>query len=259
MRTVILTILLTITNYCFSQTRVDIDTVLFRVGVTEKIDTVRTFEMTIQTDKVYPYMNYQVHRTITKDGNQIFYRLDSVTKPQILLCQTGRATNKFDLGKLSDCTIQFYLIRGKDTSFILLKVTEQEYSLKNVGDDFVINTEVTKNRIPQHYIWGVIGFMDKEDTTVANEYVKDLIKAGAKFKKLKPGNYLEFIVSDNHDIFPSSGHGHYHDKMYALYYSGDFQKVRQLMKSYRDKKRKGKQFSVTLQDDKGNSSSTWTN
>ena len=119
----------------------------------------------------------------------------------------GPATDKINLGQIIDSNIQFHLIRGNDTSHVLLTVNKQEYSLKNVDDDFIINTDVTKRRIPQNYIWGFVGFSDKEDTAVANEYVKKLLKAGAKFKKLRPGNYLEFIVSDSHDVIPTSNHG----------------------------------------------------
>jgi len=146
----------------------------------------------------------------------------------------GPAKANIDLGALDEGTYTLNLYNGnvKQTAWIIVSAGSYTFEM----DENPIFGFVHKvlNRIPEHTIWGHIGYHKKETSTLVDSFLEDLLSVGAVKKKFEPGDYFSFWINGTGNIVPYPGalYGYYFDKLFIYHYSGGLEKIDRLVEQY---------------------------
>ena len=211
----------------------------------------RTMQLQCSTKKIYPLFNYSIYTVCREsfNGNEISFK--GVTRPGNGLNAEGPATAVIDLGALNNGTYTLCFYNGNLKQTGELVVSSDKYEM-NFADQQAFNfTNAPLYRIPEQTIWGTIGFHHEEASSLVQSFISDLLNAGAEKKPFITGFYNEFEIDENGDIVPLGqlNSAYWFAQSFIYHYSGDTEKIMQLVQRYVDDY--GKDMDVSIYTNKG--------
>ena len=168
------------------------------------------------------------------------------------------ATIAIDLGELSVGTYNLNLYNGNVKYKAKLIVTPESYDINLVDNSYFQVTNTPLNKIPEHTIWGGIGYSKPETSTIAQSFLNELMDAGATKKSYYPGRYQEFEIDANGDIVqPGNEPGYSFAQSFIFNYSENIAVIEQLIKKYAFDNQEGNYLSIAVYTDKGEEILSW--
>jgi len=193
----------------------------------------RTVQFYCSTTKIYPCCNYPIYVVSQQSSNSIVISFKGVIENDLCLTATGPATATIDLGALSYGTYTLTLHNGNVMQTGELVVTPDSYTIHLLDNSDFDFTNAPLNRIPEHTIWGHIGYHQQETSPLVQSFITGLIDLGATKKSYNPGFYGVFEIDTNGDIVqPGDRSGYWFAQSFILHYSGNITNVEQLVKQY---------------------------
>lgn len=183
-----------------------------------------------RTERIYGCMNYGIDYSVIKTANNFRIKFSRIIISEICLTALGPATNRINLGELNNGTYNLTLeVNGKEESAALI-VTDSLYQINfQPGFNFKFdNTEL--HRIPQHLIWGSVGYINDSLTNVVDTFIDSLQILGASQINLSSGDYGFFEIDLFGNLLPPEYHGYPFIKMYKFEYQNDANDIKELMK-----------------------------
>jgi hypothetical protein len=193
----------------------------------------RTFQFHCSTKKIYPCCNYPIVVERQQSSNSIDISFKGIIESDLCLTALGPATAIIDLGALSDGIYNLNLYYGKVKRTGNLVVSSDSYKI-NFHDNSVFSfTHKELNRIPEHTIWGTVGYHKQETSSLVQSFITELMELGAEKKSYRGGHYGGFEIGKNGDIVqPGEESGYYFARSFIFRYSGDIAAVDQLVGQY---------------------------
>jgi len=216
----------------------------------------RTLQFHCSTTKTYPCCNYPIYAVNRQTSNIIDISFEGVIETDICATALGPATAIIDLGTLSNGTYRLNLQNGKYKRTGEIIVSSDSYKVNFSSNSAFCFTNTPLNKIPEHTIWGLIGWHEQRTSSLVQSFLTALLDLGAKKKPYLPGHYTEFVIDNNGDItYPGALWGYWFDQLFIFHYSGNITDVEQLIKQYAQDH--GEDISITLNTDKGERFLSW--
>lgn len=136
-------------SICFCQTPINIDTLSFSIKVTKKKSVLRSFDLLLQTEKIFPSKNYSINSNFWKRGNDIGIAIYTLTIPEIQVYAVGPASQYFDLGVMKNGKYNILLTKGLEKSRCTLIIHRKHYELMVLEKTFLSNEPCIKGVIPR--------------------------------------------------------------------------------------------------------------
>ena len=136
-------------NVCFCQTPINIDTLSFSIKVTKKKSVLRSFDLLLQTEKIFPNKNNMINSNFWKHGNDIGIAIYSIAIPEIRVYAIGPASQYFDLGVMKNGKYDILLTKGMEKSRCILIIRRNYYKLIVLERAFLANEPCMKSIIPK--------------------------------------------------------------------------------------------------------------
>ncbi|MDR0231020.1 MAG: hypothetical protein LBI82_02755 [Dysgonamonadaceae bacterium] len=242
--------------YCYNDNAVAIDTEI-NIRMVEVFDkSSRTLQMYFSTTKIYPCCNYPIALSWQKTSNSIEISFKSVIKTDLCLTAPGPATATIDLGALSNGTYQLNLQNEEVRYSGELVVTSENYSVNFVANPAFNFTNSRLNKIPEHTIWGLVGYHKEETLPLVQSFFTALMELGATKKSFTPGYYTGFEIDKNGDIaYPGALWGYWFDQPFIFHYSGNTSDLDEFLKQWSFEH--SERMNVTINTDKGERFLSW--
>ena len=216
----------------------------------------RTLQFYCVTTRNYPCYNYPIYVESLQSSNIIDISFKGVIENDLCFTAIGPATAVIDLGALSNGKYRLNLSNGKVKRSGELIVSSDGYTVnfgKNSGISFS-NTPLYK--IPEHTIWGIIGYHNKETSPLVQKFLNELMNLDAKKTKYTPGYYNDFVIDKNGEItYPGVLWGYWFDQPFIFTYSGNIANIEQLIKQFAHNHKE--QMNIMLNTDKGEKFMSW--
>jgi hypothetical protein len=203
------------------------------IRMVETIDSTRTLQLYCLTKKIYPCINYSIDFNCEVHSNNIDITFNGVIETNFCFTAVGPASSVINLGSLKDGVYTLNLFNGNIMHTSELTVSSDKYKIHfpNNSEFEFINT--TLNRIPEHTIWGYVGYHKQETSLLVMSFINSLMDLGAKKKLYAPGHYSEFeIGADGNIIQQGEDSGYYFAQSFIFDYSEVINDVEQLVKWY---------------------------
>ena len=194
----------------------------------------RTLQLRFATEKMYPCANYPIIVSSQQLSNNIDISFKGVVN-NIGICLTaiGPATATINLGALSNGTYNLNFYNGNVKHTGKLIISSDSYAINFANNELFNFTNAPLNRIPEHTIWGTIGYHKQETSSLVQSFIDALINLGAEKKAYNPGYYNEYVIDTNGDIVqPGENSGYWFARSFIFHFSKDIANVEQLVKQY---------------------------
>ena len=227
------------------------------IRMTETIDTSpRTFQLNCSTTKIYPHTGYPLIVAHQLSTNNIDLSFKGVVEGSPGFAVLSPANATINLGAINSGTYNLNLYNGnvKRKAKLIISADSYEISLDNNSHFQFTNT--TLNKIPEHTIWGTIGYNEQQTSSIAQSFLDELMALGAEKKSYNPGHYQEFEIGKNGKIVPPTESGYYYAQSFIFNYSGDIANIEQLFKRNANEY-KTAHLSVSVYTDKGEKLLSW--
>jgi len=227
------------------------------IRMVETLDSPRKVQFYCSTTKTYPCCNYPIYVVSRKSSNNIDISFKGVVETDICLTALGTASAIIDLGALSNGTYRLNLQNENVKHTGELFVSSESYKIILPDNPDFLFTNTPLNKIPEHTIWGIIGWHEQETSSLVQSFITGLMNLGAKKKSYNSGVYGEFDINKNGDIVqPGKNSGYWFAQSFIFYYSGNIANVEQLVKQYALDYRE--LIRITLKTDRGDNFLSWT-
>jgi hypothetical protein len=215
----------------------------------------RTLQMDFWTTKIYPCFNFPIILSWQKSSNVIDITFKEVIDPGICLTALGPARAVIDLGVLSNGTYQLNFQNGKIKHSGELIVSSDSYTISFPANSAFNFTNSPLNKIPEHTIWGLVGYHTEKTLPLVQKFFTALMELGATEKSFTPGYYTAFEIDDNGDIAYWSSHGHWFAQPFIFYYAGDSSDLDEFLRQWTYKYRE--YMSIRIFTDSGEQFLSW--
>ena len=223
------------TSSCGKQAEGDLSAVSgINIRMVEMFDkSPRTIQFHFFTTKIYPCSNYPIILESLQSSNSIDISFKGVMKTDLCATALGPATAHIDLGALSNGTYTLNLRSGGVRRTGTLVVSSDSYKV-NLGRNSAFRFETpVLNKIPEHTIWGTIGYHRQETSSLVQSFLTALTNLGATKRSYNPGHYSAFEIDKNGNIVqPGANSGYWFAQSFIFHYSGDITNVEELVKQY---------------------------
>ena len=218
----------------------------------------RTFHLHCFTEKIYPCVNYPIIVVSQQSSNNIDISFKEVIETNLCATALGPATAYIDLGALSNGTYNLNLHNGVMKQTGKLVVSSDNYKVDFGNNPAFRFTNTILNRIPEHTIWGYIGYHTQGTSSLVQSFLTALMNVGATKKLYLPGDYREFEIDKNGNIVqPGKDSGFWFAQSFIFHYSGNIANVEQLVKQYAHDY--GTEYMyISVYTDKGEQFLSWT-
>jgi len=239
--------------YCNNAVAIDTEINIRMVEVFDKSP--RTLQMSFSTKKIYPCCNYPIDLSWQKTSNSIEISFKSVIETDFCLTALGPATANIDLGTLSNGTYQLILQNGEVRYSGKLVVTSENYTVNFIANPAFNFTNSLLNKIPEHTIWGLVGYHKEETLPLVQSFFTALMELGATKKSFTPGYYTAFEIDKNGEIVLTGNHGYWFAEAFIFHYSGNSSDLDEFLRQWSYKY--NKLMSIRIITDKGEQFLSW--
>jgi hypothetical protein len=141
------------------------------------------------------------------------------------------ATGSFIVGAVPKGTYHLFFHVNSDVEYVILKVTDEAYSLDVLYAERCSFPCLTLLRIPEGTIWGSVECWNAQYTSLFESYLDTLETVGAEATSLMPGYYGAFTIDGSGEILP---YGRSPDMRpaYCFRYLGDWNVIEDLLCYY---------------------------
>lgn len=227
-----------------------------RISLWENLSTFqRALSFRCSTEKIYGCMNYSILYKLTKYGYAINIMFTEIYAPDICLTALGPATANVDLGSLADGAYNLSIIVNDQMFQTQFQVTTDAYRLTNSDGGLITFPRPVLMRVPDHTIWGSVGYHTVSSMHRAESFCDSLISRGAQPRQYIPGDYGYFEIDSTGAIKPLTNHGYYFIHPYVYYFPYDTLLVRNLVKEFG--KTVGDSLSISLYGSHGEEFYSW--
>ena len=136
-----------------------------------------------------------------------------------------------------------------------LIVSSDSYTIDWTEDSIFGFTNTLLNRIPEHTIWGYVGYHEQKTLPLVESFFDALMDLGATKKTYASGYYDAFEIDGNGDITLSRNLGYWFEQIFIFHYPGDLAKVEQLLEQYNHDY--GEYLNIEIDTDKGERFLSW--
>ena len=215
----------------------------------------RRLQMYFSTTEIYPCMNYPIDLSCHKTSNSIEISFERVIETELCLTALGPATATIDLETLSNGTYQLNFQNGQVRCSGELVVSSDNYTVNFVANPAFNITNSPLNKVPEHTIWGLVGYHKEETSLLVQSFFIALMELGATKKTFTPGYYTAFSIDQDGDIAAVDNHGYWFAQPFIYHYSGDPSDLDEFLKqwSYEHSER----MSISINTDKGEQFLSW--
>lgn len=216
----------------------------------------RTLLLHCSTTKIYPCLDYSIYVTCQQSSKNIDISFKGVSEPPgICRTQPWPATTVIDLGTLSNGTYLINIDNGDVKVKGNLIVSSDSYTVNVVNKSSLSFINTPLNKIPEHTIWGIIGYHEQGTSSLVQSFLTACKNLGATKGTYTPGYYNDraghaFEIDKNGDInYPDAALGYRFVQLFIFHYSENITDIEQLVRKYaRDY---GEHISITVNTDKG--------
>jgi hypothetical protein len=194
----------------------------------------RTLELECKTERSYGCSNLVVLTSMEQRERAIQIQFRGIRQPEICLTSFGPATTRISLGSLAAGSYRLAAASQGQGFYATLSVSEQSYAVTNADAATVGFSSSQLNRVPDHTIWGLIGYipLGAPSDSVAQSFLDSLRTLGAANSTWQPGDYGYFSIDASGDIETPQNHGYYFARPFIFDYSGSQDALRALVSSY---------------------------
>ncbi|MFN8394378.1 MAG: hypothetical protein U0176_06870 [Bacteroidia bacterium] len=208
----------------------------------------RKFMLYIRTNDVYPCANYSVEYTKRVKGKKMTVVVTGIRRNQPCEPGMGPAVGAMDLSDFDIGTYKMLLIINRQFFKGTITVDSTYFDLtmaRNVDPLLVRIYNGRLNMIPGGTLWGKCEYTEERKKALAERFMADLEKAGARKTALPPGNYDEFYLHQPGAAQPKSIKGEAWEYPFVFSYIGGMEPLLELANGYRS------DLKITLKNDKG--------
>lgn len=208
----------------------------------------RKFTLSIRTNDVYSCGNYTVEYSKRVKGKKMTVNVSGIRRNQPCEATMGPAVGTMDLSDFGLGTYKLLLIINRQFFRGTLTVDSTFFDLtmaRNVDPLLVRIYNGRLNMIPPGTLWGKCEYTYERKKAVAERFMADLEKAGARKTALPPGNYDEFYLHQPGAAQPKSIKGESWEYPFVFSYIGGMEPMLELANAYRN------DLKVTLKNDAG--------
>lgn len=216
----------------------------------------RTFRMHFSTTEIYPCCNYPIDLSWQqRSANVIDVIFKGVIDTNVCLAALGPATATIDFGSLSNGVYQLNFQNGEIRSSGKLVVSSDSYTVNFSANPIVRFTNSPLNKVPEHTVWGIVGYHKEETLPLVHSFFTSLINLGATKKSFMPGNYTAFEIDKNGDIVLMENHGYWFAQAFIFYYSGESSDIDKFLRNW--SLQHNQEMSISINTDKGERFLSW--
>lgn len=215
----------------------------------------RTLQMYFSTTKIYPCCNYPIDLSWKNTSNTINISFKGVIETNLCLTALGPATATIDLGALNNGTYQLNFQNGEVRYSGQLVVSSDNYTVNLSTNPAVNVTNSPLRKIPEHTIWGLVGYHKEETLPLVQSFFTALMELGATKKSFNPGYYTEFEIDKNGEIALMGNHGYWFAQAFIFHYSGNISDLDELLKQWSFEY--NERMSISINTDNGERFLSW--
>lgn len=213
------------------------------------------FGLSCETVKVFSCSNYRLVVNSSIDGSTVTVNIKEVQVP--VSCDSGYAPARapmVEIGNLPEGNYTLAIINGNKTTNGTISVDSTAYNITfPTGNKFVFNyTRLYK--IPGNIIWGSVVY-DSVRRGKMLPYLDSLARIGATAYSLTPGHYGAFTTAADGTLPLKTANATIEAKTFIYKYTGDYQKLEQLISNFKTKYADTATFNISTYDGRYFSSS----
>ncbi|MCB0620641.1 MAG: hypothetical protein KDC43_06020 [Saprospiraceae bacterium] len=222
----------------------------FYVDLFEQLDTLqRKLIFKASSIEAQDCKNYLISHTYHRQNGTLFLSLNEILPPDECQPGEGAATADIEVG---------YLVEGMYGLEVNLKNTVHNIGTLTVNDEYfeiqldsydgieLVHSRLL--RIPDHTVWGYVGYAQPGFAGPAMEFLHDL-ELIAESRPYDPGYYGYFTINVADEIVYSQSTGHPYTNKFMYQFDGNEQDLIDLIGQYRNQYPDGIDF--YLVDDQG--------
>ena len=215
----------------------------------------RTLQMRFGTTRIYPCVNFPIILSWQKSSNVIDVVFEYVMVTDLCLTALGPATAIIDFGTLSNGTYQLNFQNGEIRYSGELIVSSDSYTINFPANSAFNFRNSPLNKIPEHTIWGLVGYHREETAPLVQLFFAALMELGAEEKSFTPGYYTAFEIDNSGDIIRPNNHGFWFAQPFIFYFSGDSSDLDEFLRQWSYKY--SEYMHVWIRTDKGEEFLSW--
>ena len=230
---------------------------VIEIKMFENIDSVpRVLQLRCETKEIFRCCNWPIRNTASVSDDDIDIRFEDIFIPDICLTAFGPATAQIDLGSLSEGTYNLNLSAPGSHNGGKLIVNDDYYKLNFPHTNKFVFPYDQLNRIPEHTIWGHVGYHSEDTEPLVESFIDDLRDKGAEPGDYLTGEYGYFRILNTGEIETSEHHGYHLIKPFIFDYQEDMSSVEELVKYYGQNH--GDDLNISVFTCSGESFLSWT-
>ncbi len=216
----------------------------------------RTFRFKCRTARIYPCYNFGIGRTLQKRPGRITILFQGIIRPGLCLTALGPARTTVELGSLETGTYELDIRVENRQSLGQLLVSDEYYEVNFHNRNQLRFDYDRLYKVPEHTIWGRIGYHAASTQHLAESFLDSLQLAGASEKEFSHGQYGYFFIGEDGEVKPPQYPGTRFVKTFIFHYQDDVAILEQLVKNYGIHYHDS--LSIRLYTDKGEIFRSWT-
>lgn len=193
----------------------------------------RSLVLNCYTEKIFvECSNYSIERNVEIHKNKIVVNFIVIHKPNVCLTSIGPATTVIELKNLpnDNYVLEFNLGNIKIEGNMI--VSDDEYKVTLPVQDRIQFDNPKMNRIPANTIYGTIRYHAVTTEPLAQNFLDSLLILGANESIYNPGDYVNFIIQNNGQVFQRQDEGYYFSKYFVFNYNRNSNDLRTLVKNF---------------------------
>ncbi len=207
----------------------------FNVDIFEELGQVRQFQIIASSIEDQDCENYSIDSHSQRSSKSIRISLNDIVFPENCIPGNAPAKSVIPLGFLANDNNYIFQINLKNTIFNngMLSVTDRAYVLSMETKDGIVLMRSELLRVPQHVIWGYIGFDDAGAVADAPaNFISDLENLTVP-QDFEEGYYGHYSIERNNKLSFPTQLDFQHLKTFIYHFEGTDVDLENLLQSFR--------------------------
>lgn len=188
--------------------------------------------LSLVTDEIFPCANYGLDMTSSFADGRWTADIKDVINPDVCLTALGPAVAQVDWRYLDNGSYPIYMRAFGRTSTGTLLIDDVSYQLDFPIKDNIKIEQEKLFKIPDHTIWGLIGYAEPSAELAVDAFFEELKNIGGTALKLPQGHYGYFDVDTDGIMVVPKNHGYWYAKSILYEFDGDPSELGELVRKY---------------------------